>query len=145
MKSKRSSLMCIALACILLFLGMCSQIKRADSVLASFQQIASEADYVLTDSQQTVFGADTIDKAEIDAFYIGNCTNKLIDGLRDTFQSIRRGQGRTTLRNQAEFLCIQEILQMFLSFYVVIAAVCYQIQGSEIKILNYIHNQDGKK
>lgn len=143
MKSKKSSYLCITLAFILLFLGMCSQIKRADSVLASFQQMASEAEF--TDSQRIVLETKSIDKAEIDSSYIGNCTNKLITGLRDTFQNIRRGQGRIGLKSQVEFLCMEEILQIFASFYIVIAAMCFGIQGSDIAILNYIHNQDGEK
>ena len=143
MKSKKSSFVCITLALILLFLGMCSQIKRADSILASFQQIISEPDFA--DSQRIALETESIDKAEIDSSYIGNCTSKLITGLRDTFEEVRRGHGRIGLKSQVEFLCMEGILQIFVSFYTVSAAMCFKIQGSDITILNYIHNQDGEK
>lgn len=145
MKSKKSSLACITLAFILLFSGMCSQIKRADSILASFQQVVLEADSDLMNSRRKALETDSIDKAEADSFYIGNCTNKLITGLRDTFQNIRRGQGRIALKTNVEFLCVEVILQAFLSLYVIVADVCSRIQGSDARILNYIHNQDGEK
>lgn len=47
---------------------------------------------------------DEICDVKNDTLYIGNCTNKFITGLRDTFQKSRRGQGRLSLRNYAEFL-----------------------------------------
>ncbi len=145
MRSKKSSVVCITLAVILLFLGMCSQFKRADSVLASFQQMVIEAESALADGQQVSLEANFIDKAEIDSSYIGNGTSRLITGLRDTFQNFRKGQGRISLKTNVEFLCIEEILQMFLSFYIVFTAVYFRIRGSETIILNYIHNQDGEK
>jgi len=114
---------------IILFSGMCSQIERTDSFLA-FQQQATEA--------------DVIENVKNDLF-IGNCTNKLITGLRDTFQKVRRIQRGSSFRNHVEFLWIKEILQV-LSF-VCIAAVltCQLIRSSKTAILNYIHDQDGEK
>lgn len=145
MRSKKSSFVCIALAVILLFLGMCSQIKRADSILANFQQMTAKAESAMTDNLQINLETEFINKAEIDSSYINNCTDELITGLRDTFRNFRREQGRTGLKSQMEFLCIEEILQVFASFYIIIAAMCFKIQGSDIIILNYIHNQDGEK
>ena len=98
MKSKKSSFVCITLALILLFLGMCSQIKRADSILASFQQMIPEMETDAAFLNPNALKSDSINKAGADFSYIGNCTNKLITGLRDTFQNIRRGQGRIGLR-----------------------------------------------
>lgn len=130
MKNKKSSLLCLNLVFILLFLGMCSQVNRADSLLASFQHISEAA---------------TIEKMEVDTSYIGKCTNKLITGLRDTFQSIRRGQGRSYFRNSGELFLLRESLQVLQCSYFIIFAVIFQIKSSEITILNYIHDQDGEK
>lgn len=145
MRSKKSSFLCIVLAVILLFLGMCSQIKRADSILANFQQMTAKAESAMTDNLQINLETEFINKAEIDSSYINNCTDELITGLRDTFRNFRREQGRTGLKSHVEFLCTEEILHVFASFYIIIAAMCFRIQGSDIIILNYIHNQDGEK
>lgn len=94
---------------------------------------------------QYTTGADAIEDIKNDTLYIGNCTNKLITGLRSAFQKIRRGQGRISLRNYAEFLWIKEILQML--SYICIAAlfVCQPTEHSRAAILEFIHNQDGEK
>ena len=130
MKSKRSSVIWIILSFIMLLTGMCSQIERTDSFLQNLQYMSE---------------TDTIDNIESDTLYIGNCTSKLITGLRDSFQKSRRGQVRIHLRSFAEFLWIKEILQML--SYVCIAAlfVCQPIEHSKVAILNYIHSQDGEK
>lgn len=130
MKKRKSSLSCLLLVFILLFLGMCSPMNRADSFLASLKSISE---------------AETIDKIEMDISYIGKCTNKLITGLRDTYQSIRRGQGRSYFRNSGELFFSRESLQVLLFHCFIIFAVLFQIKGSDVTILNYIHNQDGEK
>ena len=130
MKSKKSNLIWILLSFIILLTGMCSGIERTDSCLVISQYVAE---------------ADTIENVKNDSLYFGNCTNKLITGLRNVFSKSRRGQGRIHLRNYAEFLWIKEILQML--SYVCIAAlyVCQPTEHSKVAILNYIHNQDGEK
>ena len=130
MKSKKSNLIWILLSFIILLTGMCSEIKRTDSFLANAQNMVE---------------ADTIDEIKNDTLYIGNCTNKLITGLRDTFQRIRRNQGRISLKNYAEFLWIKEILQLL--SYICIAAlfVCQPTEHSRAAILEFIHKQDGEK
>ena len=130
MKAKKSGLIWIILSIIVLLLGMCSEIERTDSFLALPKQMAE---------------ADSISDVENNTLYIGNCTNKLITGLRNTFQKFRRGQERVSLRNYAEFLIIKRILHMLT--YVGIAAlfVCQPIERSKEAILNYIHKQDGEK
>lgn len=130
MKCKKSSLVWIILSFIVLLTGMCSQIKRTDSFLALPKQIAE---------------TDTIRDVENDTLYIGNCTNKLITGLRNTFQKSRRGQGRISLRNYTEFLWLKEILQVLCSFCIAAIVTCLIIQSSNIAILEFIHNQDGEK
>lgn len=120
----------MVLAFILLFLGMCSQVKRADSLLASFHHISE---------------ADTIEKMELDISYIGKCTSKMITGLRNTVQSIRREQGRNHFRNSGELFLFRERLDiMFFSCFLFIATVIL-IKGSDITIRKYIHDQDGEK
>ena len=130
MKRKKSSFVWIILSIIILLTGMCSQIERTDSFLALPKQITE---------------AEQICDVKNDTLYIGNCTNKLITGLRDTFQRSRRGQGRISLKNYAEFLWIKEILQML--SYICIAAliVCQPTERSKAAILEFIHNQDGEK
>lgn len=131
MKSKKSNLICIILAVILLFVGMCSQMGRTDSLVASFQNTLE---------------ADTIEDVENDTLYIGNCTSKLITGLRDTFRNLRRrGEGRTSLRNYSKFLIMEGISPILLSMILLIHVVCQQIPDGKIAILTYIHNQDGEK
>ena len=130
MKSKRSSIVWILLSFIILFTGMCSQIERTDSFLSAQRYMAE---------------ADRIETVKNDTLYIGNCTGKLITGLRDTFQRIRRGQGRLSLRSYAEFLWLKEVLQLLLSFCITAAAVFLPTQNSNTAILNYIHKQDGEK
>ena len=131
MKSIRNSFVWIVLSFIILLTGMCSEIDRADSFFVTPKQYVAET--------------YTIENIKSDTLYFGNCTNKLITGLRNTFRKIRRGQGRISLRNYAEFLSIKEILQML--SYVCIAAlfVCQPTERSKAAILNYIHSQDGEK
>ncbi len=130
MKSKKSNLIWILLTIIVLLAGMCSEIERTDSSLVTLQNITE---------------SDMIADVEKGNLYIGNCTNKLIAGLRDTFQKSRRGQGRLSLKNYAEFLWIKEILQILCSFCIAIVVACMPIQSSKWAILEFIHNQDGEK
>ncbi|MBR3602502.1 MAG: hypothetical protein IKL49_09320 [Lachnospiraceae bacterium] len=129
-ESIKNSLIWIMLSFIVLLTGMCSEIERTDSSLLTLQHMVE---------------IDTIEEVKNDTLYIGNCTNKLITGLKNTFQRVRRGQGRISLKNYAEFLHIKEILHML--SYVCIAAlfVCQPTECSKTAILNYIHNQDGEK
>lgn len=130
MKSKKSSFVWILLSIIVLLTGMCSQIERTDSLLLLSKQTAE---------------ADVICDIKNDTLYIGNCTNKLITGLRNTFQRNRRGQGRLSFKNYAEFLWLKEILQMLCSFGIAAIVTCLIIQSSNVAILEFIHNQDGEK
>lgn len=130
MKSKKSSFVWILLSIIVLLTGMCSQIERTDSLLLLSKQTAE---------------ADVICDIKNDTLYIGNCTNKLITGLRNTFQRNRRGQGRLSFKNYAEFLWLKEILQMLCSFCIAAIVTCLIIQSSKVAILEFIHNQDGEK
>ena len=130
MKYIHSNLVWILLAVIVMTTGMCSEIERADSFLLSQSQ-----------SMET----EMIDNVKNTTSYIANCTNKLITGLKDTFQRSRRGQGRIGFRNYAEFLWMKKILHLFLSFLVAVSVVCPNIQSGSTAILNYIHNQDGEK
>lgn len=109
---------------------MCSQIERTDSFLALSKQTAE---------------TDAICDVKNDTLYIGNCTSKLITGLRNTFQRNRRGQGRINFRNYAEFIWLKEILQMLCSFCIAAIVTCLIIQSSKVAILEFIHNQDGEK
>ena len=130
MKHIHSNLVWILLAIIVMTTGMCSEIERTDSFLPSQSQ-----------SMETKM----IDNEKKTTSYIGNCTNKLIAGLKDTFQSSRRGQGRIGFRNYAEFLWMKKILHLLLSFLVAVAIMCLNIQSGSIAILEFIHNQDGEK
>ena len=130
MKYIHNNLVWILLAIIVMITGMCSEIERADSFL-SFQSQSIEA--------------EMIDNIKNTTSYIGNCTNKLITGLKDTFQRSRRGQGRISFRNYAEFLWIKKILHLLLLSCVTVAIVHLTIQSDSIAILEFIHNQDGEK
>ena len=130
MKSKKSNLICIILSIIVLLAGMCSEIERTDSSLVTLQHMAE---------------TDTIEHVKSDTLYIGNCTNKLITGLRNTFQRNRRGQGKFGLRNYAEFLWIKEILQRLSYICATALFVCQPIEHSKAAILEFIHKQDGEK
>ena len=130
MKCKKSSFVWIILSMIILLTGMCSRIERTDSFLALPKQTAE---------------TDAICDVKNDTLYIGNCTNKLITGLRNTFQKSRRGHGRLSLRNYAEFLWLKEILQMLCSFCIAAIVTCLIIQSSNVAILEFIHDQDGEK
>ncbi len=130
MKYIHSNLVWILLAIIVMTTGMCSEIERTDSFL-SFQGQSIENEMI--DNEKNITS------------YIGNCTNKLIAGLKDTFQRSRRGQGRIGFRNYAEFLWIKKILHLLLSFFVAVSVVCPNIQSGNTAILNYIHNQGGEK
>ena len=130
MKRIKSSIVIIVLSFIVLFIGMCSEIERTDSFVLYSKQ-ASEI--------------ETIEQVKSDSLYIGNCTNKLITGLRDTFQRSRRGTGRLSLRSYAEFVWIKEVLQMLVFLSIAVAVVCPIIQINSTAILEFIHNQDGEK
>ena len=130
MKYIHNNLVWILLAIIVMTTGMCSEIERTDSFLPSQSQ-----------SMET----EMIDNEKNTTSYIGNCTNKLIAGLKDTFQGSRRGQGRIGFRNYVEFLWMKKILHLLLSFLVAVSVVCPNIQSGSIAILEFIHNQDGEK
>lgn len=130
MRVIKSKVVIMLLLIIMLFTGMCSEIGRTDS-FSSFSKQVSET--------------ETIEYVKNDTLYIGNCTSKLITGLRDTFQRSRRGQGRFSLKSYVEFLWKKEILQILVLFSIAALVVCPNIQSSSITILNYIHNQDGEK
>lgn len=130
MKCRKSSFVWIILSIIILLTGMCSQIERTDSFLVLSKQTAE---------------TDAICDVKNDTLYIGNCTSKLITGLRNTFQRNRRGQGRINFRNYAEFIWLKEILQMLCSFCIAAIVTCLIIQSSKVAILEFIHNQDGEK
>lgn len=130
MKCRKSSFVWIILSIIILLTGMCSQIERTDSFLALSKQTAE---------------TDAICDVKNDTLYIGNCTNKLITGLRNTFQRNRKGQGKINFRNYAEFIWLKEILLMLCSFCIAAIVTCLIIQSSKVAILEFIHNQDGEK
>ena len=130
MKYIHNNLVWILLAIIVVTTGMCFEIERADSFL-SFQNQSIEAEMINHVKDTTP--------------YIGNCTNKLITGLRDTFQRCRRGQGRISFRNYAEFLWMKKILHLILFFVVAVKVTYLTIQSDSIAILEFIHNQDGEK
>ena len=129
-ESIKNSVIWIMLSFIVLLTGMCSEIERTDSYLASSKYMEK---------------TDTIERIENDTLYIGNCTGKLITGLRGTFQEFRRGTGRIGLRDYAEFLWIKEILQRLIFFCLAALFVCQPTERSKAAILNYIHSQDGEK
>lgn len=130
MKCKKSSFVWIVLSIIILLTGMCSQKERTDSFLMFSKHVVE---------------TEQINEIKNDTSYIGNCTNKLITGLRDTFQKSRRGEGRISLRNYAEFLWLKEILQLLFSFCIIAITIELPLQSSNTTILNYIHSQDGEK
>ena len=130
MKYIRSNLVWFFLAIIVITTGICSEIERADSFL-SYQNQSTEAEMINHLKDTTT--------------YIGNCTNKLITGLRDTFQRCRRGQERISFRNYAEFLWMKKILHLILFFVVTVTFTCFTIQSDSIAILEFIHKQDGEK
>ena len=130
MKYIHSNLVWILLAIIVATTGMCSENERADSFL-SYQNQSTEAEMINHLKDTTT--------------YIGNCTNKLITGLRDTFQRCRRGQGKISFRNYAEFLWMKKILHLILFVVVTVTFTCFTIQSDSIAILEFIHKQDGEK
>lgn len=130
MKYIHSNLVWILLAIIVATTGMCFEIERADSFL-SYQNQSTEAEMINHLKDTTT--------------YIGNCTNKLIIGLRDTFQRCRRGQGKISFRNYAEFLWMKKILHLILCWVGAVTVTCLTIQSDSIAIFEFIHNQDGEK
>ena len=130
MKYIHSNLVWILLAFIVMTTGMYSEIERVDSCL-EFQNQRTET--------------ELIDKVKNTTPYIGNCTNKLITGLKDTFRRNRRGLEKISFKNYAEFLWMKKILHLLLSFAVAVEGTCLTIQSDSIAILEFIHNQDGEK
>ena len=120
----------ILLTMIVFFAGMCSELERTDSCLAFQSQIVKE---------------ETIEEVNNNTAYIGNCTNKLITGLRNTLYKSRKGQERISLRGCAEFLWLKVSLHLLLFLGIAVATVGITIQSDSSTILNYIHNQDGEK
>ena len=130
MKCIHNSLIWILLSIIVVTVGMCSEIERAHSFPVSKNQSVE---------------ADAIDGVKNSTVYIGNCTHKLMSGLRDTIQRIRKGQGEISFRGYAEFLWMKEILHILLFFCSSAVDLCLMIQSDSVAILEYIHNQDGEK
>lgn len=130
-KDQKSRPMCLTLVWILFFLGMCSQITRADSLLVNLQPAAEES---------------TIERVGLDGSSIEKCTYRLLNGLRESFRGVRReSQLRSNLRWNTHFLAVEDTAKIFWGFGCLAAAVRYQIQDSESIILDYIHQQDGEK
>lgn len=130
MKNIHSNIAIILLSIIVFITGMCFEIERTHSYLGFQNQSLKE---------------ETLETAHNNVIYIGNCTNKLITGLRDTFQRNRKGQERISLKNYAKFFTMAEILYLFLFFCNASVAICVVVQSGSIAILDYIHNQDGEK
>lgn len=130
MKSRTKQFGCMMLVFILFFLGMCQQTTKAHSFLTYLQHMEE---------------ADRIEKTQADCVYAGSGTARLISGLRDTFQNIRREQIRPNLRWNAESFRLEEMQKSFLVFTAISAVLLYRIKGRDITILDYIHKQDGEK
>ena len=130
MKYIHNNLVWILLAIIVATTGMCSEIERADSFL-SYRNQSTEA--------------EMINNVKNTNAYIGHCTNKLITGLKDTFQRNRREQRRISLRNYTEYLWFKKILHLLWLSCVTAIVTCMTIQSDSIAILEFIHKQDGEK
>ena len=130
MKNIHSNLVWILLAIIVATTGMCFEIERADSFL-SYQNQSTEAEMINHVKDTTT--------------YIGNCTNKLITGLRYAFKKNESKKESISLRNFAGMLLVKKSLQLFLNFWCTSGVLYLLIQNYSSAILNYIHNQDGEK
>ncbi len=130
MQSRKKQYFCIMLVFIVIFLGMCQQTTKAHSFLTYLQYMDKE---------------DTIDRAGTDCAYLANGTARLISGLRDTFQSMRREQVKPNLRWNTESIRFEELHNTFLVFTAISAVLLYRIKGRDITILDYIHKKDGEK
>ena len=130
MRRINSNFVCILLAIIVSFTGMCLENERVYSYFA-FQNRASKIEII--DNQKNA------------TLYIGNSTAKLITGLRSIFPKNQREKEKISLRNVAEMLLIKKSLQSFLNFWCSSEVLYLLIQNYRRAILNYIHNQDGEK
>lgn len=130
MKGRKSSFVCLLLAFILLFSGMCSQIQRADSMLSGSSSVSTQ---------------DEIQSIPVDSSYIRTCTRPLISGMREALQSLKIRQERPHFESNIQLHYGEAILHNLLFYCAVFAVSVCSVRNSEAAILNFIHNQDGEK
>ena len=130
MKKRKSRVLCLIIIYIVLFLGICSQIEKADSLLVSLHHMTQE---------------ETIEKIASDYSYISKGTNKLIRGLGTTIDNLRRERGRGSVRSSESFLAVR--IGVLPILFICLAVITGEVhtRGSTVAILKYIHDQDGEK
>ncbi len=134
MKTKYNAIICYILAVVMLLSGMCLENVEADSSFA------------LTQTAQT---ASMIRSLDYEVLCNESCTIKML-GIRDTVYALnasRRTNYRTDIRVRASVIlfCVDKYTQNFSSFHAAVNAIQFPELYSKTAVLNYIHNQDGKK
>lgn len=116
----------------MMFSGMCLNNTKADSL---FEYVA--------ESTTTSY----IDSLDQERLYNESCTIEML-GVRNTVsilgtikRSVEKWEGRTSLI----VLCIEDMSFQFSNFHIAaITTQCFKGHGRAV-VLDYIHNQDGKK
>lgn len=133
MRNKRKGIVCVIIAFFMLFSGMCLENVQTDSsfACAAARNITS---YMTSQDMEIV-------KSEA---YTTESIN-----VRNTSYVQQRGnrssQSRRVMKGSMEFLHINQESQIVSNFYTAADMVQLPELYSKTAVLNYIHNQDGKK
>ena len=124
---------CLILAFLMLFTGMCLENRRAHSLFVS---------PVIPKTDSSVY-ADALLRAESDV-----CTAEML-GVRN-YSYIWETAGKSALRYKdmkvsLYALCVWSCLQAFFCFFVAAYAVYSSASDDVSEVVQYIHNADGKK
>lgn len=134
MKTKYNYLICYILAVFMLLSGMCLENTQADFSFA------------LTKTAQPT---STIGSLSKEILCNESCTIEML-GIRSTSYALnaaRRTNYRTDIRVRASVIlfCVDKFTQNFSNFHVAVNALQFPELYGKTAVLNYIHNQDGKK
>lgn len=128
-----SRIMCFMLACVLLLTGFNLEDIQGD-IRYSSNPFTATSNHLLSSANENTSEAEV-------------CTQEML-GIRESVfigSTIRRVLSKRNTKNALSLIFAILLLQVLSNTYLTVANVySYQAQGHKV-ILNYIHNQDGKK
>ena len=134
MKTKYNYIICYILAVFMLLSGMCLESVEADSSFALQTAVQTTA---------------SIGSSNHEILCNESCTIEML-GIRGTSYAVsvaKRSNHRTDIRFRASILllCVEKCAQNFSNFHIAANAIQFPELYAKAVVLNFIHNQDGKK
>lgn len=132
MKLRYQKFICVIMAICMMFSGMCLNNTKADSL---FERVA--------ESTTTSY----IDSLKQEGLNNESCTIEML-GVRNTVnilgtikRSVEKWEGRTSL----VLLCMEEMTSQLSNYHIATITMQFLEGHGRTVVLEYIHNQDGKK